>query len=243
MTSVDMKIVSKDKLNLILDNYGTFREKKLITFVNPFSYYKVADFVEAIDYVFVDGCLLQRLHNIFNVNHKVRRASFDFSSIADDVFTFCSNTAIPITLIGSSAAELNATIANLSKLYPGVDFSINLHGYFSEGEFDDLIKKINDNCAQSRVVVCGMGTPKQEELIIKLSMKVTEKNLLYFTCGGFITQTSIKTDYYHPLVKFFGVRWLQRAIFFPHVRRRLVNDYPRFVLRYIAEHMGWHICF
>lgn len=55
------------------------------------------------------------------------------------------------------------------------------------------------------ILIIGMGSPYQE----KFAVKIKKENInipLTFTCGGFLTQTSIKADYYHPLVKKFGFK-------------------------------------
>jgi N-acetylglucosaminyldiphosphoundecaprenol N-acetyl-beta-D-mannosaminyltransferase len=77
-----------------------------------------------------------------------------------------------------------------------------------------------------------MGTPYQEDFAL-LAKKFLKSSFI-ITCGGFLTQTSIRPDYYSPLVKRLGLRWLQRAIYHKHVRRRLIVDYPKFMIRYIV---------
>jgi N-acetylglucosaminyldiphosphoundecaprenol N-acetyl-beta-D-mannosaminyltransferase len=62
----------------------------IVTFVNTFSYYKLLDSncsIDKIDYIFVDGYLQVVLHNLFH-KKKINRASFDFSSLANDFFDY-----------------------------------------------------------------------------------------------------------------------------------------------------------
>lgn len=63
---------------------------RVITFVNPFSYFSVKDNprVEEIDYIFIDGILLVKLFNFTN-KYNLERYSFDYSSLAGVVFNFC----------------------------------------------------------------------------------------------------------------------------------------------------------
>ncbi|EOW9404188.1 hypothetical protein ACOCGV_003333, partial [Vibrio cholerae] len=77
------KILSK-----YIDGFGSN-----ITFINPFSYRYFEDNPDKIDdftNFFIDGSSLVFLHNLFHLN-KVDRVSFDYSSIAGDVFKFCTD--------------------------------------------------------------------------------------------------------------------------------------------------------
>ncbi len=78
-----------------------------------------------------------------------------------------------------------------------------------------------------------MGTPLQEEFLIRIKKAINIKILI--TCGGFLTQTSMFGDYYHPIIKKLGLRWLQRAILHKHVRDRLIKVYPEFLLSYLLN--------
>jgi N-acetylglucosaminyldiphosphoundecaprenol N-acetyl-beta-D-mannosaminyltransferase len=79
-----------------------------------------------------------------------------------------------------------------------------------------------------------MGTPAQEEFAVFLKTEGIVANI--FTCGGFISQTAIRTYYYHKFGKG-KLRWLQRAIEFKHIRKRLLFDYPINIIRYIFDHV------
>ncbi len=79
----------------------------------------------------------------------------------------------------------------------------------------------------------AMGAPLQEIAAAKIHEKNNHK--LVITCGGFITQTSIKDDYYHPMSKKLGLRWLQRIVMHKHVRDKVLKKYPSFVIRYTFD--------
>lgn len=81
-----------------------------------------------------------------------------------------------------------------------------------------------------------MGSPYQENFSISLKNSFGNSRLkLIITCGGFLTQTSIKTDYYHPIIKKTGLRWLQRMVMHKHVRDKVFSKYPSFILKYFVE--------
>ena len=77
-----------------------------------------------------------------------------------------------------------------------------------------------------------MGTPYQERFSVSLKKLLTSPATI-ITCGGFLTQTSIKADYYHPLIKKLGLRWLQRMVMHKHVRDRVLKKYPKFIFYYL----------
>jgi len=209
---------------------------RIITFVNTFSYYKLLDshcHIDAIDTIFIDGILQVKLHNIFHKN-KINRASFDFSSLADDFFNYTLNHNLKIAIIGAAAEEITASISNLKIKYPDLQIS-----YFREGYFDseETKKFVVDTLISQKVdvVILGMGTPAQEEFALFLKNNNVGSHI--FTCGGFITQTSRKIDYYNPVAKSANLRWLQRFIEYKHVRKRVLFDYPKNTIRYLFEHI------
>ena len=93
MRKLDEKISLNLDISLLLSSINE-EKQKLVSFVNPFSYsvlIKSPMIVDGIDLFYSDGSLLQRLHNIFHRKSKVNRVSFDYSSIAGDVFNFAQN--------------------------------------------------------------------------------------------------------------------------------------------------------
>ncbi|WP_299016337.1 WecB/TagA/CpsF family glycosyltransferase [uncultured Photobacterium sp.] len=201
-----------------------------VTFVNPFSYKyfetnpeEVGNFTK----LFIDGASLVYLHNLFNAN-KVDRVSFDYSSIAGEVFSFCEENNLKVGIIGGQEDEVKTACQNIKLKHPRLLIKYSRNGYINSQKELETISLSASNCD---ILILGMGTPKQEEVSSFLYRKYPKK--LIFTCGGFITQTSIKSDYYHPLAKKLGLRWLQRAIMHKHVRTRLISDYPKFYIKYI----------
>jgi exopolysaccharide biosynthesis WecB/TagA/CpsF family protein len=202
-----------------------------ISFVNPFSYIEVLKertLVDGIDYFFSDGALLCKMHSIFH--QKIERASFDFSSIADYVLSHLETHNISIAMIGALQPEIESAVKNLKILYPNLNVCFYRNGYINNTT--DLVSNLNN--FKPQVVLLGMGTPYQERMSISLKNELRDTKLI-ITCGGFLTQTSIKADYYHPWIKKMGLRWLQRMIMHKHVRSRVLKDYPRFVISYLRN--------
>ncbi|WP_249554552.1 WecB/TagA/CpsF family glycosyltransferase [Shewanella sp. 10B] len=180
--------------------------------------------------MFSDGLLLTWLNNLFE-DKKIVRTSFDYSSIASDFFDFCSYKKLKVGLLGGAEDEISVACERIKVLHPSLIVSLHRNGYFSsDNEKNDFINSLIANDVD--VVIVGLGSPLQEDFAIMLYNKMPNLKCV-ITCGGFITQTSIKADYYPRLIKKFGLRWLYRAILHKHVRKRLFIDYPKFFISYI----------
>jgi N-acetylglucosaminyldiphosphoundecaprenol N-acetyl-beta-D-mannosaminyltransferase len=189
--------------------------------------------IEQLNTVFVDGLLQVRLHNFFH-KEKINRASFDFSSLANDCFVYAERNNLNVALIGAKPEEITEAVKNLQTKYGGLQVVYSRDGYFySESEKQELCCELKEK--KPDIVILGMGTPEQEECALYLSKQGVLCPII--TCGGFLTQTAKKPDYYQPLVKKFNLRWLQRAIEFKHIRKRLFVDYPRNIARYFIDHI------
>lgn len=209
------------------------QEKVAVGFVNPFSYPFVsqeASVRDGFDMWFVDGGLLCWLSNMFR-SAKLGRVSFDFSSVADDVFSICNSMQLRVGLLGGTAEEIEAARRFLEVRYPHAQFAFVENGFFPD---EDMDARIDDMAAHNlQIAIIGLGTPKQERFVLRLKEKIQAPALL-FTCGGFLSQTGLSGDYYPGWVKQTGFRWLYRAVRHRHVRGRLFKDYPRFVTKYLT---------
>ncbi|TLX45311.1 teichoic acid biosynthesis protein A [Pseudoalteromonas phenolica] len=208
-----------------------------ISFLNPFSYSvlmkaKFEQIANDIDFYFSDGALLCKLHSI---RYKyIERASFDFSSIAENVLVFAEKNNLPIALIGAKGPEINVANQRLKEIYPELNIMFYRNGYV-----DDRQKLLEDlDAVKPKLIILGMGTPYQEDMASFLKRNL-EFPCVMITCGGFLTQTSIKADYYYPIIKKLGLRWLQRVVMHKHVRDRVLKDYPSFIYKYVTRRTEW----
>ncbi|RJT25982.1 WecB/TagA/CpsF family glycosyltransferase [Buttiauxella izardii] len=232
-----MRLLSYNDYSDIKEKIITNETGQIVSFVNPFSYYMLKEdksVSSSIDGFFVDGALLCLMHNIFN-KRKVKRISFDFSSIADDFFRFCESHKLIISIIGAKKEELDKALIIFKKRYPLLRLGCCNDGYFGDGDIETIAEKT----INSDVVIIAMGAPRQERVALDIYM--LNKHRLVITCGGFITQTSIKEEYYNFIVKKTGLRWVQRIIMHKHVRVKVIKTYPRFIIRYIYESINMKI--
>ncbi|MGF1761318.1 WecB/TagA/CpsF family glycosyltransferase [Photobacterium sagamiensis] len=208
-------------------------KSSIVTFVNPFSYEVLKNSkisVSKFDFILCDGALLQKLYKI-KFGEDIPRISFDYSSIAGDVFQMCEESNLKVALMGGTEGEINLAIENIKNKYSSVDIVYCSHGHFSS---DEKLKNAIYKLAEKRpnVVIFGMGTPFQE-YALEMYSTVSKVPFIGFSCGGFITQTSLRSDYYYPIVKKLGLRWVQRFVMHSHVRKRVVKYYPKFIVKYL----------
>lgn len=205
----------------------------IVTFLNPFSYNIYRNKCELFSEfsLCADGTLLVKYYNLL-YKGCINRVSFDFSSIAPVVLRHCEVKQKKVAFIGGAREQIDSAMFNIKKMYPALDVCYSSHGYISGAE-QVIINELK--VCKPDIIIVGMGTPLQEEFLL-----ACKKNLDFefgFTCGGFISQTAVRADFYHPIVKKLGLRWLQRAYESQHVRKRLVRDYPKFLFLFLYDRL------
>lgn len=231
---IDSKILCGKKFKTVILNSLTSKESVIVSFVNPFSYMELVrqrDLIDDIDYLFSDGSMLCKFHQFFF--KKIERASFDYSSIADFFFKILIEQHKSIAIIGAKDDEVFGAATRIQNRFPTLDINYVRNGYV-KGSEDKILSELN--AIKPDVVLLGMGSPYQEIFSKHLKEKLSSPNLI-ITCGGFLTQTSIKDDYYHPIIKKLGLRWLQRIVLHSHVRERVLKEYPKFTIKYLRAHL------
>lgn len=214
-----------DKINSSTFNPDVLFDKKgLTTFVNPYSYYllrKNESIIDNLDNVFIDGISLVYFFRLFNL--KAKRYSFDMTSIVPVLVDYCIRNEKSVYFIGSLEKEINSSILLLKRNYPDLNVIGYRHGYFkttdSYNSVLDEIVKLNPD-----IVVCGMGTPKQEGFLIDLNSAGFKG--VSFTCGGFLHQSAPNLYYYPKFIDRLNLRWLYRIIDEPKLLKRYLFLYP-----------------
>ena len=212
----------------------------LVTYLNPYSYLilrKRPQLLEAFDEIRIDGIALVMFLKIFGVA-KVARRSFDMSSDATEVIAGAVASNSTVYLIGAKPSEINMAVKNILEKYPKLNIVGYRTGYFnSDEERRHLIKMIA--ASQPDYVICGMGTPLQEEFLVDL--READWHGSGYTCGGFFHQSADRLDYYPQWIDRLQLRWLYRIYKEPRLFKRYGWEYPKFAGTFVIDYLKWKI--
>lgn len=205
-------------------NYKT--ESPVVFYLNVYSYLiirKHTDIIKSADYFTLDGILLVLFLKVF-ANKRIMRKSPDFSSYFKELFSFLNLSGKKVYFLGGGLNEIQKFVDIISKEYPKIVISGYNDGYYSvEKEtliFNAIISEKVD------VIIVGLGTPKQENFILKA--REEGFNGACFTCGAFFSQTASKGQEYYPnFINKFHARWLYRIYKEPKLLKRYCFFYPK----------------
>jgi len=226
------KIIESDNIT----DEGLYGETaKMYTFLNPVSYLIATrhdDLFDRFDGILVDGSILIAAIRLL-YGKRIKRRSFDMTSIADSLFRKVQNEHKSVYLIGAKPEQIERSVEILRKQYPGIRIAGHKNGYFSSTD------NINDTCAEiisinPDYVIAGMGTPLQE--IFMMQLKVCGYKGIGFTCGGFLTQLSMKGVAYYPKwADKYNLRFLYRFCIEQHTRKRYIKAIFLFPIHFIWD--------
>lgn len=204
------------------------------TFLNPFSYYilrKDINILEKFDKIYCDGFLFVLMVKVFRV--KLKRVSFDMTSLAPHVFSYADKNEKSIAVIGGTDGVSEKFIKKYSESYKNVKFVYAHNGFFCSADSrKNIIKKLKD--ISPNIVIVGMGAKLQETFLLDLVDQGWSG--IGYTCGGFLHQSIAKKDDYYP--KFFdktNLRWLYRIYKEPHLWKRYFLIYPFAVVLFFKD--------
>ncbi len=210
---------------MLLDKVSSdYVENGINTYLNPYSYHIIRgrkDIVEGVDSFLVDGGALKVIINRL-MCRDIKRKSFDMTSMANEIFTLCVKQKKTIYFIGSNQKIIELFVSNVKRRFVGIQVAGYSHGYCVGEDRCNVVEEV----ASKKIdyVICGMGTPRQEEFLIDL--KCQGWNGTGFTCGGFFHQSSKAMDYYPPVFNRLKLRWLYRCIDEPRLITRYLIKYP-----------------
>ena len=126
---------------------ATFGEHKgkVYTFLNPVSYIDALhqkDLFVGFDGVFADGSLLVAAIRLL-YGKKVKRRSFDMTSIAPQLFEYAIENNKSIYIVASKQEQVERAVEIFKELYPNLNIIGYRNGYFNnEEEQDEEAQKI-----------------------------------------------------------------------------------------------------
>jgi N-acetylglucosaminyldiphosphoundecaprenol N-acetyl-beta-D-mannosaminyltransferase len=179
---------------------------------------------------FCDGMLMSSFMSRVT-GRSINRVSFDFTSIADPVFSHAQKNAKPVYFVGAQHAELSLFIDKMKARYPNLIIAGQHDGYFT----DTQAKALHDDIRQSRasILIVGLGAGRQEQFMRDAMAGGFDG--VAFSCGGFIRQESMTNDYYYPaLINRLRLRAFYRMYREPHTIKRYLVDYPVNFLRLLT---------
>lgn len=158
------------------------------------------------------------------------------SSDASGVFREAIAQQKSIYFIGAKSDEIQKAVEQIENVFPSLVIAGFRHGYFDdEAQRASVIKTIA--ALQPGYVICGMGTPLQEQFLVDLRDAGWKGN--GFTCGGFFHQSAQRLEYYPVWIDRFQLRWLYRIFKEPKLLKRYSWDYPKFVAVFCADYLVW----
>lgn len=205
----------------------------ITTFINPYSYLQLrnnARILQSIDRVLVDGGLLVKILNS-TLGLNLKRTSFDMTSLAPVIFEQCSESQASVFFVGSHDEAISQATKRFQKQFPKLNIQGFRNGYFTLEQRQAFINQMLE--LQPDVIICGMGTPQQEQMLIDL--KHAGWQGAGFTCGGFFHQSAKKLNYYPSWVNRFNLRWLYRIYDEPKLLKRYTWDYSKFLFVYTYD--------
>jgi len=218
----------------IINKLSDFEIQKGITsFVNPHSMLMLKDcdwLAQQVDYWYVDGISLVRLIQLL-FKKKISRYSFDDTSLASIVFKNVASKKERIAIIGTEPDLIKRSVQFIEERY-ALSISYYRDGFIgNEDELQETINLLIDK--KIEVVICGMGTPNQEEFLVKL--KNAGWDGYGYTCGGYLHQIAKKQKNYYPVIfDKLNLRWFYRILNEPKLIRRYLINYPKFLSEIIV---------
>ena len=205
-----------------------------VTFINPYGYHlyrKNQALYESFDAIYVDGIMMCKFINAL-YGLSISRRSFDYTSIAKQLFSIAQDKGKSIYLIGASDLEIKQTVDLIKKDYPKLNVAGFRNGFFSSGdernEAIQIIKDLNPD-----YVIVGMGAVLQEKFIVDLhEAGYAGKS---FSCGGYLRQASTGLDYYPKWIDKYNLRAFYRLFNEKGMFRRLYNILLEFPALFVFD--------
>lgn len=184
-----------------------------------------AEIINSAELVIPDGIGIEIGLKILGYN--VRRiAGIEFSH---RMIEECAKNSQSVALVGAKPQIVEKAKENLEKEISGLYITYAHDGYFSNDE--EIINELK--IRQPRLVLCALGSPKQEEFIIKA--KQVLPNALFVGVGGSFDVWSGVVERAPEIYQKLGLEWLYRTVKEPKRFKRIFPTLPLFVLKVLRE--------
>lgn len=189
---------------------------------------KNPDFAEIInnaELVIPDGIGVELGLRILGYNVK-RIAGIEFSH---KMIEECAKNNHSVALIGAKPEIVEKAKENLIKEFPSLYITYIHDGYFKDDE--KVLEELK--IRQPRLVLCALGSPKQEEFILKAKSILPEA--LFIGVGGSFDVWSGEVKRAPKIYQKLCLEWLYRTVIDPKRFKRIFPTLPLFVLKVLKE--------
>ena len=150
----------------------------------------------------------------------------DFSR---ELIKLASQNNYRVAFLGAKEEVIQKAKENFLKKYPNLNFVYTRNGYFDDE--NKIIEEIKS--ANPQILLVGLGSPKQEEIIVKLK-SVLQGCTMVGVGGSFDVFSGIVKE--SPMIyRKLGLEWLYRTILQPERFKRILPVLPIFLIKCIIE--------
>ena len=214
---VQKSIEEKNNLHIITINPEMIMNtQKNLSFLN---------IVNSSDLNITDGVGVKMALKLQNINQNQIRG-VDFSR---KLINLASKNNYRIAFLGAKEEIIQKTKENFLKQYPNLNIVYLRNGYFKNDE--EIIKEIID--ASPQILLVGLGSPKQEEIISKLKNNLTSCTMV--GVGGSFDVFSGIVKESPEIYRKLGIEWLYRTIKQPERFKRIFPTLPIFLIKCIIN--------
>lgn len=184
-----------------------------------------AEIINNAELVIPDGIGVQIGLKILGYN--VRRiAGIEFSR---RMVEECAKSEQSVALVGAKPEIVQKAKENLEHEIQGLYVTYAHDGYFWDD--DEILNELK--IRQPRLVLCALGSPKQEEFILKA--KELLPDALFVGVGGSFDVWSGVVERAPEIYQKLGLEWLYRTVKEPKRFKRIFPTLPLFVLKVLRE--------
>ncbi len=184
-----------------------------------------AEIINNAELVIPDGIGVQIGLKILGYN--VRRiAGIEFSR---RMIEECAKSEQSVALVGAKPEIVQKAKENLEREIQGLYVTYAHDGYFRDD--DEILNELK--IRQPRLVLCALGSPKQEEFILKAKKLLPDA--LFVGVGGSFDVWSGVVERAPEIYQKLGLEWLYRTVKEPKRFKRIFPTLPLFVLKVLRE--------
>lgn len=184
-----------------------------------------AEIINSAELVIPDGVGVELGLKILGYN--VRRiAGIEFSH---RMIEECAKNQHSVALIGAKPEVVEKAKENLQKEFPDLYITYTHDGYFDDD--GQIIRELK--IRQPRLILCALGSPKQEEFIYNNKKDFPES--IFIGVGGSFDVWSGVVERAPEIYQKLCIEWLYRTIKEPKRFKRIFPTLPLFVLRVLKE--------